>query len=62
MHGKMSSSGRVDIQKYGYRPQSETVKVVDMFKSAEAVAYNCGWSIHFLTQTVIQGGTVEGRL
>jgi hypothetical protein len=39
----------------------ETVKVVDMFKSAEAVAYNYGWSIHFLTQTVTQGGTLEGK-
>jgi hypothetical protein len=60
-HAKMSSSGRADVQRYAYRAQSECVKVVDMFKSVEAVAYNYGWSINFLTQMVIQGGTLEGK-
>jgi hypothetical protein len=41
-HAKMSSSGRADVQRYAYRAQSECVKVVDMFKSVEAVAYNYG--------------------
>jgi hypothetical protein len=37
--GKMVASGRADIRPFGYREGTETVKVVEMFKAVEAVAY-----------------------
>jgi hypothetical protein len=56
--GKMVASGRADIRPFGYREGTETVKVVEMFKAVEAVAYNYGWSINFLTQTILSGATL----
>jgi hypothetical protein len=57
--GKIVASGRADIRPFGYREGTETVKVVDMFKAVEAVAYNYGWSINFLTQTIVSGATLD---
>jgi hypothetical protein len=57
--GKMVASGRADIRPFGYREGTETVKVVEMFKAMEAVAYNYGWSINFLTQTILSGATLD---
>jgi hypothetical protein len=58
--GKMVASGRADIiRPFGYREGTETVKVVEMLKAVEAVAYNYGWSINFLTQTILSGATLS---
>jgi hypothetical protein len=57
--GKMVASGRADIRPFGYREGTATVKVVEMFKAVEAIAYNYGWSINFLTQTILSGATLD---
>jgi hypothetical protein len=56
----MVASGRADIiRPFGYREGTETVKAVEMLKAVEAVAYNYGWSIDFLTQTILSGATLS---
>ena len=57
--GRYNWINKGNIRPFGYREGTETVKVVEMFKAVEAVAYNYGWSINFLTQTILSGATLE---